>query len=255
MRESMAALVTIVDREKGEEVAEFCLENGVNYNFLTLARGTVHSELMTLLGLGEIDKDMILSVLPRAAVKTHLAGLSGLLKLKRPGAGVAFSMPLLALNALVAQCILTSLPQEPEEGPAEKTDRNVEAKAAGKTDAEQAANPAPAPEAKKDGKRMATKFSLILVIAESGYSDQVMEAAKSAGATGGTLLHARGVGREEDGTIAGAPLQTEKEIVLILAGQHNQRGIMDAVNKSCGLLTEAKGIVLALPVEEIAGIG
>ncbi len=222
MPDKMMALVTIADRGKGEEIAEFCRENAISYNYLTLGRGTVNSELLTMLGLGEIDKDILISLLPRSAVKTHLAGLSGLLKLKRPGAGIAFSMPLLAINALVAQCILDALPPEKEP--------------------------------QQEGDPMPTKFSLILVIAESGYADQVMEAAKAAGATGGTLLHARGVGREENESIVSASLQTEKEIVLILAGQHNQRAIMENVNKTCGILTEAKGVVLALPVEEIAGI-
>ena len=90
MPDKMMALVAIADRGKGEEIAEFCRENAIDYNYLTLGRGTVNSELLTLLGLGEIDKDILISLLPRSAVKTHLAGLSGLLKLKRPGAGIAF---------------------------------------------------------------------------------------------------------------------------------------------------------------------
>lgn len=219
---AMRLLVTIVDRGKGDEVAMFNKDNDAMYGFLTYAQGTVRSEMLNLLGLGTIDKDMVLTLLPEYKVKTHMAGLSGLLTLKRPGKGVAFTIPLAALNALVAQSITTALPVEDEE---------------------------------KEVKHMPPKFCLILVIIETGFVDQVMETAREAGATGGTLLPARGVGGDQAETFLGAALSSEKELILILAERMASRDIMDNINKNCGLLTDAKGIVLSLPVEDIAGIG
>ncbi len=224
MPDRICMLVTIVDRGKGGEVADFCAENNVYYNFITYGQGTVRSEMLNLLGLGTIDKDLVISLLPKSEVGTHLAGLSGLLKLKRPGRGIAFSMPLYAINALVAQCIGAAFPS-------------------GQTETE------------KEVKPVAAKFNLIVAVVESGYVDQVMAAAKPAGAAGGTLLHARGVGRDTDETFLGTSLQTEKELVAILAEHAAHREIMEAINKNCGLLTDAKGIVFSLPVEDIAGIG
>lgn len=224
MSDRICMLMTIVDRGKGEEVAEFCMENNIYYNFITYGQGTVRSEMLNILGLGTVDKDLVLSLVPKSSVKTHLAGLSGLLKLKRPGKGIALSVPLYALNALVAQCI----------GEAVSPDES---------------------EAEREVSKVAAKFSMILAIVESGYVDQVMEAAKSAGATGGTLLHARGVGGNSGHTFLGDALETEKELVTILAEHAAHIEIMEAINKTCGLLTDAKGIVFSLPVEDIAGIG
>lgn len=226
MAELMRMIVVIVDRGKGEEVAEFGHENNVDYAYLTYGRGTLRGEMLNLLGLGTVDKDVVVSLIPKKEVKTHLAGLTGLLKLKRPGKGIAFSIPVGALNGLVASNI---------EG-AYKDAENGE-------------------DEKKEGKPMEAKFSLIVAVVEAGFVDQTVDAAKSAGATGGTLLNARGVGREEGETIMGANLQTEKQVVAILAERTMHKEIMEAINKDCGILSEAKGVVFSLPVDELAGIG
>ena len=227
MAEPMRLIVVIVDRGKGDEVAEFGCDNCIDYSFLLHGRGTLRGEMLNLLGLGTVDKDVLISLLPKREVKTHFAGLSGLLKLKRPGKGIAFSLPLGALNGLVASNLENAFPKE--------------------SDIEE----------KEVMKPMALKFSLIGAVVEAGFVDQLMEVAKAAGATGGSLLHARGVGRDEGNgeSIVGASLQTEKEVVAILAERSAHKDIMEAINRECGILTEAKGIVFSLPVDEIVGIG
>jgi nitrogen regulatory protein PII len=219
----MRLVITIVDRGQGERVSEFGIDNHVDYSFLTHGQGTVRSEMLNLLGLGTIEKDIVTSFIPEHAVKGHLAGLSGLLNLKRPGKGIAFTISMSALNALIAHCVDTALPIEDDE--------------------------------EKEVKHMPPKFSLIVVISEAGYVDKVMHAAREAGATGGTLLQARGVGNESTQTFLGEALSTEKELIMIIAARAAYKEIMSAINKSCGLLTGAKGIVFSLPVEDIAGIG
>ena len=57
---------------------------------------------------------------------------------------------------------------------------------------------------------------LILTIVDNGHFNQVMEAAKSAGATGGTLIHARGLGTEEAIKYLGITITPEKDIVMIV---------------------------------------
>ena len=221
MVEAMRLVVAIVNRGKGEEIAEYDREDNIDYSFLAYGRGTVRGEMLNMLGLGTVDKDVVATLLPQHAVKTHLAGLAGLLKLKRPGQGIAFSIPLTALNALVARDIQAAYPNEEE----------------------------------KEVKPLSAKFGLILIVVEAGFVDQVMETAKEAGATGGTLLHARGIGREEGENFLGAALQAEKEVISILAERHTHKQIMEAVNKTCGVTSPAKGVVFSLPVDEIVGIG
>ena len=60
---------------------------------------------------------------------------------------------------------------------------------------------------------------LILTIVERGYADDVMDAAKAAGARGGTILHARGTGSKEAEKFFGIIVQPEKELILQAFGE------------------------------------
>ena len=81
-----------------------------------------------------------------------------------------------------------------------------------------------------------------------------MEAAKSAGAGGGTILHSRQVGNDEVNEFWGMSVQDEKEIVLIISDMENKVKIMQAINEKCGVSSSAKGIVMALPIDSVIGI-
>ena len=99
-----------------------------------------------------------------------------------------------------------------------------------------------------------TKFELIVTIIDHGYSDEVMKHAKAVGATGGTVLHARGTGDSEIAQLFGITIQPEKEFVLILAPVKDKEPIMQAIAKGAGLATNAKGIVFSMPVDDVVGV-
>ena len=62
-----------------------------------------------------------------------------------------------------------------------------------------------------------TKYELIIAIANYGYNTQVMKAAQDGGATGGTVLHGKGVGMKRAEQFLGVSLVSEKEVILIVA--------------------------------------
>lgn len=72
---------------------------------------------------------------------------------------------------------------------------------------------------------MNDKYQMILCIVNSGFSETVMEAAKEAGARGGTVIHARGTANKEAEQFFHITIQPDKEIVMILVTD----GIKDAV--------------------------
>ena len=96
--------------------------------------------------------------------------------------------------------------------------------------------------------RTKVPYHLILTIVNTGYFDQVMEAAKAAGATGGTVIHARGLGSEEAVKYLGITIQPEKDVVLILTEQEKRHAIMENITREAGLNTKGKGICFSLPV-------
>lgn len=99
-----------------------------------------------------------------------------------------------------------------------------------------------------------TKYELIIAIANAGYSDVVMEAARAAGAKGGTVVHAKGTGQTGTEDFLGVTLASEKEMIYIVATTELKKPIMQAIKETCGLGKPAKAVLLSLPVTETAGL-
>ena len=94
------------------------------------------------------------------------------------------------------------------------------------------------------------QHSLILIAVNQGYTDQVMQTARRAGATGGTVIRARLAGADTESQFHGITLQEEKEIVAILAPDSIRDQLMNDVNTACGLRSEAQGVICSLPVDK-----
>ena len=97
-------------------------------------------------------------------------------------------------------------------------------------------------------------YTMIAVVVNRGYTEEVMQAAKSAGARGGTVIHSRHVTSEEAIQLWGLSFQEEKEIVLILATMETKVAMMSAISRNCGIHSDAKGIVLSMPIDAVVGL-
>lgn len=100
-----------------------------------------------------------------------------------------------------------------------------------------------------------TSYELITVITNRGYAEDVMEEARKAGARGGTIVHARGTGKPEDGKFFGITIVPEKETILILAERTNAGKIKDAISTLPCLSTPGIGIMYCTPVSEFRLLG
>lgn len=98
-----------------------------------------------------------------------------------------------------------------------------------------------------------SKFELIVAIINKDYASNLMEAAREAGAKGGTILNARGTGDHNVEKLFGLTIQHEKEVVLILTEVKNKVEIMKSVIETAGLNTLGRGICFSLPVEDVIG--
>ena len=99
-----------------------------------------------------------------------------------------------------------------------------------------------------------TLHELIVVILNQGYVDLVMDAARDAGAYGGTVIHAKGTGMEQAEKFMGVSLAAEKEMIFIVAKKEQKNQIMQAIMEKAGLDSKAKSIVFSLPVTDTAGL-
>ncbi len=98
-----------------------------------------------------------------------------------------------------------------------------------------------------------TKYEVVIVMANRGYIDRVMDAARTAGAGGGTVIHARGKGEGGGEHFFGVTLAEERDIFFIVTPAEDRVAIMQAIVKEAGLHTPAKAAVFSMPIQHLAG--
>lgn len=186
-----------------------------------IATGTASGEVIHLLGLDSIEKEVIITTLTKKLADEMLIKMTHQLYLGTPDSGVAFTVQLSGGSASILK-LLQTLDDEKE--------------------------------IEKDGEIMENKYTMIMAFVDQGYSEEVMAAARPAGARGGTVFHSRHVGSQEAEHHWGIAVQEEREIVLIVAERDKKLEIMKAISESCGLQTEAHGFVISVPVDSVAGL-
>lgn len=214
-------MTTITNRSMMPKFLAFYQEQGVTVNFVTLGHGTAASEMLDYFGLEASEKAVLFAMVTDGVWKEIKKGLQMRFRIDVPGTGIAFTVPLGSIGGRRELQFLTEY-QGYEKG--EETTL-------------------------KD-----TKYELLIVIANQGCSNMVMDAAKKAGAGGGTVIHAKGTGMERAESFFGVSLASEKEMIFIVAKAGQKNGIMQAVMKEAGMETRAKAIVFSLPVTSTAGL-
>ena len=100
----------------------------------------------------------------------------------------------------------------------------------------------------------ANSHELIICIVNNGFSDTVMDAAKDAGARGGTVLNARGTANKGAESFFHIAIQPEKEVVMILVPLNVKDAVLHALYEKAGLNTMGQGIAFSLPVDNVVGL-
>ncbi|MCQ2776686.1 MAG: P-II family nitrogen regulator [Bacilli bacterium] len=101
---------------------------------------------------------------------------------------------------------------------------------------------------------MANQFEAIITLVNRGFSDLVMEAARSEGARGGTVINARGTADKNLSKKYGVAITPDKELVLIVVNTAIRDKVLEAIYKAAGLETDGHGIAFAIPVDSVAGL-
>ena len=219
-RTSIRLLVLTVAPRLAEKASALMEREGVPVRLQLSGRGTASREMMDMLGLDSGEKTLLLTALHKRAADALLARLRRGLKLGSANSGIACTIALTGGSGR-----LVSLAQEM--GSAQETGRKV---------------------------MMEYGYQLIIAIVNQGCSEEVMAAARPAGATGGTVISGRRAGGEETLQLWGFGVQQEREAVLILCRAEEKKAIMEAVRAACGLESEAQGTVFSLPVDGAVGL-
>lgn len=98
------------------------------------------------------------------------------------------------------------------------------------------------------------KFEVILTLVNTGFSDVVMDAARSEGARGGTVINARGTADKHLEKKYGVAITPDKEVVLIVVDEKIRDGVLSAIYKAAGLDTNGHGIAFSMPIDDVVGL-
>ena len=208
-------MITITDRSRCGEFAAWYQEQGIPLVLTALGSGTATTEILDCLGLEATEKAVLFCVAPHSPQLVRRAEKA--LWLDVPGRGILMTVPVSSIGGAAARDYL--LQQEAE----------------------------------KSMEKEIT-HELLVVITNQGHTDMVMDAARAAGATGGTAVHAKGTGTELAKKFFGVSIAAEKELIFILTLEETRVPIMKTIMAQAGMQTEAQSLVFSLPVSDIAGL-
>ncbi len=216
----MQLLLSIVERGTAAKLMRQYETFKVTQHFQAFGHGTAASHLLDTLGFGTSERDILLSVAPKDTVRQLMYYLKDEGRSDLGAKGIACSLDLTALSAIYALGISRLEEMNPEKG-----DLLME---------------------------QGNQHTLILVAVNYGYTDAVMDTARSCGATGGTVIRARWAGSQTVAKFAGITLQEEKEILAIVASRKEQAHIMEEINRLHGLRSSPQAVVIGLPIDHMA---
>lgn len=219
----LCLLITIIKRSDIKEYHDFFEKNSISVIYDTLGNGTAHEKTLALLGIEKNEKAVLVSLVTYPTLKKVLRGLALEMKIDLPDRGIAVAVPLASIGGAKALEYF-SAGQEIDEN---ETSLDEEDK-------------------------MQTVQELIVAIYQKGYTDLVMDAAREAGAGGGTTIRAKGTSAGAQ-KFFGLSLAEEKEMLFIVAKTSQKKEIMKAIMQKAGVDSEAHSLVFSLPVTDTAG--
>ena len=214
-------MITIADRARLPEFIRAYRSGEADIELVTLGYGTAGRRVLDYLGLSGSEKAVILSTATAETWKRLKREFERKIKIDVPGTGIAFTVPLGSVGGKRELMFLTT-----GQGYEKEEESHM-----------------------KD-----TTYSLLVVIANQGYSDMVMDAARSAGAGGGTILHAKGSGMEKAEQFMGISLAAEKDVIFIVTRTENKNDMMKTIMRDAGVESKAGSILFSLPVTDTAGL-
>ena len=205
-------LINISPKKNSEHILEILNQNNVPMTLGRYGKGTATDVMMDYLGIGEKEKCITFSFLPLDMTFS----ISKKIKSKYRDT-YSFVIPVSSVGGKHIMEHFSSLSEQ------------------------------------DNSKTNNIKFNkeLILIIANRGYIDSVMEVAREAGAPGGTVIHARGTGTNNSEKFFGVTLGAEKEMIFIVTDKEKKENIMRSIMEKVGSNTDAGSIVFSLPATEI----
>ncbi len=214
-------MMTITSRDMLPKFLEAFDKNNLPIGFVSLGYGTAKDDILDMLGLVRSEKAVGMTVVTGAGWEEAKWYLRKKMYIDVPDTGISFIIPMSSIGGKRELAFLTAGQNY------RKGEESV----------------------MKD-----TTMELLVVVSNQGHNDLVMDAARGAGAYGGTVIHARGTGMNQAELFFGVSLASEKDLTFIVTKKNQRNAIMSAIMKDAGMETPAQSIVFSLPVTDAVGL-
>lgn len=214
-------MTTIIDRKNSKKYINLYKKDKLEVMYITLGEGTARGDILDYLGLEASEKMVIFNFVQQHDWMLTKKNLQRKLQIDAPGEGIAFLVPLSSIGGKRTLQFLLDRQELPESEESTLKD---------------------------------TTYELIIAIADQGNLEMVMDAARGAGAYGGTVIHAKGTGMEYAEKYLGVTIAAEKAMIFIVTKKAQKNSIMKAIMEQAGMQSPAKTIVFSLPVTDTAGL-
>lgn len=216
----MNFIISITSPEALPVLTGVCEDMALPLNVTLSGRGTAVKSMLDVLGIESNLKRIMFSVANEEKTREFITRQKRQLHIGVPGHGIVIAVPVKSIGGGKTVAYLRG-----EDGTAKYTPS------------------------------LNYAYELIVVIANEGRTDTVMNAARAAGARGGTVLHGKGTGSEAAMRFLNISIADEKEVILIVAPTAEKTAIMSEILKKAGPDTDAKAIAFSLPTSAVAGFG
>lgn len=221
-------LTGIISKNDVHKYTEAVNSNCVALHFAGMGYGTAKNNYLTYLGLDEIEKCVVYSLIPNYCEKRVLQEINRSLKMYLMGNGIAFTSPLTGVSSIISNAILTT-PMKDDDSTEKEARRRM-----------------------SDRNKI---HDLIIAVVNQRFTDKALDSARAAGATGATLLHTRSMDNERAEQLLGTVLKQDTDTIMLLASSEYKTKIMEAIRDTAGLKTDGSAVIFSLPVDSITGIG
>lgn len=211
----------ITNRGMRDKFLAFFKQNNIQVTLSVLATGTANNAILDYFGIEAAEKVIYMAFITPDTWKEIKRALYHKMKIDVPGRGIAFLIPFSSIYGKKALHYLTD-------------GQNISIE--------------------EESTLKDTQFELLITIANAGHTDTIMDAARSAQAPGGTVIHAKGTGMESAKKFFGVSLAEEKEMIFIVVCTSQKNDIMKAIMSQAGPQSKAGGIIFSLPVTDTAGL-
>ena len=218
MNKKMMMLLSIVELDKGKKLIKDLKNLNIGMNFQIVGFGTAPTEIMDIFGLGTNAKDLIISLGSENDIRDMMANFGDAFASQTKYGGL-----MIVLDVSAASRVLTEILNF-------GNNKNIEKE--------------------MDTMKKEHHNHLIIISVNEGYAESVMQVARKAGATGGTVIKGRLADSEQFAEVVNQEVNSTREMLCILSPVKSSRQIMEDINKEFGLSSPANGMLFAVPVEK-----